>query len=737
MLQDPAFSRTRRTAELLRYLVEKCLAGGEEHLKEYVLGTEVFQKGEDFDPRIDSTVRVGVNQLRAKLREYYTNSGSEDQIRIELPHGSYVPQFRFATEVDPKPELEVVQFSSRAEAGNRGRKLWAVWGLVGAFVAAGAVYWALRPEKSFAPQIVSPQRLQTARGVHAFPSLGADGRTMLFSTDQDGASALNLWRRDLATGTMQKLTDSPNDETEVSMSPDGKYYAFRSTAEGGGIYLQESSSAAPELVGEHGLAPRFSPDGKRLLFWVADPFTGHGKVYAKEVGSNAEPDQKLRGFADAHDAIWTRDSQHMLFCGTRRSGEPDQEHDVWVASPDGDFSVKTGAFDILREQNIALHSITLRSTPFTLAKGGILIEVWSGGSADLWFLALHPASYKARGPAVRVHPGAHASIAGETIVFAMPDSNVDIWSFPLDHRRRKSEGPAKRLTSDGADDIGSRAAVEDGPILFMSNRSRAVASRMPILSTRWSAYARMADGTEQEITKDLSPSRGLLMDERRGEAYYRVLEGPPPSKQAIYKTPIQGGVRTKVCSDCGTLTDLIPGTGQLLYETPTERNRLALHDPATQRSKELLRHNDAAVRAGRLSPNGKWIAFQLDLGKGTRRLYVAPFRGMETIPFPEWIAGAPAEWVVEDPNWAPDGRAIYFLTHSTDGKPAVYSVLFDPETGAVDEKPVEALRFPRLGFSILRPTGMKSMWSGLSVTKDSLVLSVRTLESTLWTGTLR
>src|SRR5689334_7063416 len=78
---------------LLRFLVSETLAGRGARLKEYVLGTEVFERGPDFDPQIDTIVRVQVRRLRSKLVEYYRDEGADDAIRIRLNPGSYVPVF--------------------------------------------------------------------------------------------------------------------------------------------------------------------------------------------------------------------------------------------------------------------------------------------------------------------------------------------------------------------------------------------------------------------------------------------------------------------------------------------------------------------------------------------------------------------------------------------------------------------------------------------------------------------
>lgn len=79
----------------LSYCVEAGLSG--ESPKEYVVGTTVFDRKADYDPRVDPIVRVEARRLRAKLEEYYSGPGASDEIIIELPKGGYVPLFRRRT----------------------------------------------------------------------------------------------------------------------------------------------------------------------------------------------------------------------------------------------------------------------------------------------------------------------------------------------------------------------------------------------------------------------------------------------------------------------------------------------------------------------------------------------------------------------------------------------------------------------------------------------------------------
>ncbi len=94
ILASPPFTQAQRLSRFLRYTVEQILNGEAESLKEYLLGTAVFDKDDSFDPRTDPIVRVEAGRLRSRLKEYYAADGREDVVVIDLPKGSYVPIIR-------------------------------------------------------------------------------------------------------------------------------------------------------------------------------------------------------------------------------------------------------------------------------------------------------------------------------------------------------------------------------------------------------------------------------------------------------------------------------------------------------------------------------------------------------------------------------------------------------------------------------------------------------------------
>ncbi|MGA2429405.1 MAG: hypothetical protein ABSH13_12975 [Candidatus Acidiferrum sp.] len=79
--------------KLLRYLAKHVLDHPGLPIKEYQIATEVFGRSADFDPQLDSMVRVQAGRLRVKLSEYYGSDGADDPVVVELPKGTYVLSF--------------------------------------------------------------------------------------------------------------------------------------------------------------------------------------------------------------------------------------------------------------------------------------------------------------------------------------------------------------------------------------------------------------------------------------------------------------------------------------------------------------------------------------------------------------------------------------------------------------------------------------------------------------------
>lgn len=139
ILRSEQFGNAPGLEKALSYLVEQSLAGRGGELKEVILALEVFNRGADFDPRTDSSVRTQIGRLRSRLSSYYEGPGRADPIVIEIPKGAYAPVFS-ACEPD---EPAVVK-----PAVPRNRSSFWLWVAAAAVVIGAAAWLAFAVRKS-------------------------------------------------------------------------------------------------------------------------------------------------------------------------------------------------------------------------------------------------------------------------------------------------------------------------------------------------------------------------------------------------------------------------------------------------------------------------------------------------------------------------------------------------------------------------------------------------------------
>ncbi|MCU1232814.1 MAG: hypothetical protein JWP63_781 [Candidatus Solibacter sp.] len=132
VLASHEFRSSRRSQEFLRYVIEHTLRGQTDVLKERTIGIEVFGRPTSYDPSEDATVRVKAGEVRKRLGIYYAGEGAHNPLRIELPSGTYVPEFHRGA------HLEAVVVPLPVSPVSPGRKL-----TTGRAIAAGAVLAAI------------------------------------------------------------------------------------------------------------------------------------------------------------------------------------------------------------------------------------------------------------------------------------------------------------------------------------------------------------------------------------------------------------------------------------------------------------------------------------------------------------------------------------------------------------------------------------------------------------------
>lgn len=99
ILSSDTFCSSKRGQQFLQYIVDESLAGRSVLLKERSIGVELFHRSPSYDTGNDSVVRVTAGDVRQRLKHYQEHEGTSKTVLIDLPLGSYVPEFTFADRV--------------------------------------------------------------------------------------------------------------------------------------------------------------------------------------------------------------------------------------------------------------------------------------------------------------------------------------------------------------------------------------------------------------------------------------------------------------------------------------------------------------------------------------------------------------------------------------------------------------------------------------------------------------
>ena len=265
ILRSPEFEAASRLCEFLTLITELQLSGGGETIKEYVIGLEVYRKREGYDPRIDPTVRVDAGKLRVRLGKYYQNGGRGDRLRIEIPKGSYIPRFEWATSQGGSPAVSWWRPSR-----------WLLASGIVLIALARAVLLARHPHET-APPILRTLSLTSISGEQYDPSLSPDGSMLAFSWNGEQRDNFDIY---------VKMIDAP--------------HAVRLT-----------SNPAPDI------APRWSPDGQRIAF-IRNPGPGGQVIVIPALGG----EEHAAGLSDGKSVYWTADGGSLLVSRRPAAGKP-------------------------------------------------------------------------------------------------------------------------------------------------------------------------------------------------------------------------------------------------------------------------------------------------------------------------------------------------------------------------------------------------------------------------------
>src|SRR5499426_2235792 len=148
ILNSKHFSQAPKKRKFVQLICDYHLAGRAKEINEHLIGLEVYERSDRYSPAEDPVVRVAAHDVRKRLEQYYLHEGRNDEIRLEIPVGSYEPVFKLASDIPAElethpsgahafPPIQDRNFHS-AHSQNEGRRGWRVWAIGALAVTIGA-----------------------------------------------------------------------------------------------------------------------------------------------------------------------------------------------------------------------------------------------------------------------------------------------------------------------------------------------------------------------------------------------------------------------------------------------------------------------------------------------------------------------------------------------------------------------------------------------------------------------
>jgi Tol biopolymer transport system component/DNA-binding winged helix-turn-helix (wHTH) protein len=525
-----------------------------------------------------------------------------------------------------------------------------------AALALAALLW--RPWNTAGPP-APPEvlRLTESAGLAFQPAISPDGAFLAYAANDSGN--LDIWVKRIPDGAPLRITTHEDDDTQPTFSPDGKTIAFRSERDGGGIYAAPAlGGAEPRLLAAEGRRPRYSPDGRRIAYWVGAP---HAAVLGNSELYVVNPDGSDRRFlGNGRAPVWSPDGQYLLSSANAK---------WYIVDPETSERKLVEASETLEAHGLRGNDSILTS-PFVAdawLPDGVVFCAYSGEASAVW-RAPFSAERGLEGPPERITFGVGrvmTSAASQTgdFVYANTRRNLDIYKLPLDANTGTVAGEPVSIVASARVEWPSSAS-SDGK-LMLYNVARDGGSDLWLYN--------LSTGTRREVRVNAERISGGRLSPDSTEAAYRV-EG----ERAVYRIPLAGGAPAQVCAGCGYPMDWVPdGSGIAIYG----KNGIELLPfDGTQPRGFLVDDQGRITTDAQFSPDGRWVAFhRINVYGEQRQVFVAPYRPEVTLGPADWIEITPEGRNDFRPQWSPDGRSIYFGSEH-DGNWCIFAQRVDPDS---------------------------------------------------------
>jgi serine/threonine protein kinase/Tol biopolymer transport system component len=497
------------------------------------------------------------------------------------------------------------------------------------------------------PQLVP---LTFEQGEEIQPSLSPDGRSFVFVSRASGNLDI-YFQRVGGENTLNLTADSKAADFQPAFSPDGERIAFRSTRDGGGIYVMGATGESVRRLTDFGFNPAWSPDGKELAVAGESVFNPFGRSTVSHLWrvDVATGDTTLVTRGDAVQPQWSPGGRWIAYWGLPKGTGKRTLYTIAARGGDPHPLTDDDSFNWNPVWSNDERSLYFSST--------------RGGTMDLWRMPMDPSTGAAIGDPEPLTVSSEqsgwltASRDGSRIAFTSGRSTWTLTKASTDSKTLRMTGTSKVLLRTSRP-LTLEDISPDGELLVM----RVSDPNEDIMVCR-------TDGTGmRRITNDRFKDRNpkwswdgqtiWFFSDRSGR--YEIWSIKPDGSGLTQITETSGeNVHEPIPSPDGALIAVRSLSGKSNSGLIDLRKGIPVHDVAWFPPIDSTRTFMATAFAadgkrilGHGAPGGDLFIYSLDTGT---------YRG---------YPGA------RDGTWAPDGRSIFYARSDT-----LFSV--DTESGDI------------------------------------------------------
>ena len=589
---------------------------------------------------------------------------------------------------EPTAHPELVAAAPQPTDLSEPRRRWLSVTLRGSamtLAVLGIAWYSLRPE----PSESSAPTLRKFTFDSAFarePTWSPDGRALAYTSDRSGNS--DIWVQTVSDPTAVPVTTGEAQDWQPHWSPVGDQIVFRSEADGGGLFIVAATGGTPRRLTNFGYHPRWSPDGKRILFVNSIVRTGPRWLFVTDTTGQAPKEvavewmKKLREVSNANavHANWSPDGQHVSLWGRFR---PNEWSFLNVRLSDGaveEMPVAAGVWQAIRNQSVTLGNFAWSPSGRFLYFEGRQQEVRS-----LWRIGVDPTTQEwVSGPdrlSLGTTDNVHLALSpdGTSVAFTSLTAQTRVWFQPFDSKTGQLTGSPEPVTPGNANDRDVDVSDDGRQLAYRAQRGeREEIWAYSLLDKR--ARLLLASASARRTSPVWSPDGAELVYARRtptdsGIDHSLAILPTSGGEERVIALRNKMGIDPRDWSNDGLgivgqcRDDSMAALGTCLVSladrTRPAEVKIVAYDPAV------------SLFCQRFSPNERWISFLASTpgNLSVSRIYLVSADGGRWIPVTDGTA------YEDKPRWAPDGRTLYFVS-SRSGPLNVWGRHIDPATGA-------------------------------------------------------